>query len=83
MTDTPTPASRAIPIAIGVVLLVAATWFVLGNRTAPEVRECTALYHAARTAEDTARVDLTLPDAASKRAQPRSCGSLRMNGRWQ
>lgn len=83
MTETPSAPPQKIAVVIGLLLLAGATWFVLGNRTAPEVRECTALYGLAHTAEDTARVDLTVPDAASRRAEPRSCGSLRMSGRWQ
>jgi hypothetical protein len=83
MTDSPARRPVAIPALIGVVLLGLAVWFVLGTRAAPEVRECTALYHAARTAEDTTRVDLTVPDAAKQHAEQRSCGSLRTAGRWQ
>lgn len=83
MTDTPTTRRRAIPILIGIALLATATWFIFGSRTDPAVRECTALYAEARTAEDTTRIDLTVPPAATMHAEPRSCGSYRMSGRWQ
>ena len=83
MTDSPARHPVAIPALIGVVLLGLAVWFILGNRTDPAVQECTALYHAARTAEDTTRADLTVPAAAADHAEARSCGSLRMSGRWQ
>ena len=83
MTDTPARRPGAIPVLIGVLLIVAATWFIFSSRTPQDIRECAALYTEARTAEDTTRIDLTVPPAATMHAEPRSCGSYRMSGRWQ
>jgi hypothetical protein len=64
-------------------LLAVATWFIFGARTPQDVRECSALYAAARTAEDTTRIDLTVPAGAALHAESRSCGSYRTAGQWQ
>ena len=81
--ETPTPRQRTLGIVVGVVLLALTTWFIFGNRADPAVQECTALYHAARTAEDTAQIDFTVPKSAAQHAQQRNCGSFRTAGHWQ
>jgi len=73
----------ALAVLVGALLVTVVGWVAFGSYTGSEVRECTALYAAAHTADDTTRVDLTVTPAAQKHAEPRSCGSLRRSARWQ
>lgn len=64
-----------------VVLLVAR--LMLQSYTSAAARECHALYRAARTAADTARVDSTITPGSRSQDEPHSCGFLRTSARWQ
>jgi hypothetical protein len=78
--DPGRPLSQRSLVAAGIVALVAlATWFILHSYISPASRECLALYRAARTAADTARVDGTTPH---QRAEAKSCGFIRSKARW-
>jgi hypothetical protein len=65
------------------MLVLAAGWIFLRRYTSPGARECVELYHEARTAADTARVDTTMVPGSAGTADPRSCGSMRYASRWQ
>ncbi len=86
MTTESGPARQALPRPAVVVLLVilfVAGWLFFRRYTSSASRECLALYRAARTAADTARIDTTFTPASRKESDPRSCGFLRHSARWR
>ena len=80
MTTTP---PRAVVIIGGLLALAVSGFLMYNSFTPPVVRACRARYTAAKTAADTAQVDLAVLPEAQKLAEPRSCGSYRFSGRWQ
>ncbi len=82
MSPTENPAPPVRVLAVAGVLIAVAAWFLFRSYTSPGVRQCLALYHGARTATDTARVDETVTPGSHAAADPRSCGSYRSAGRW-
>jgi hypothetical protein len=79
---TPAPSLR-LNIVIGVVLAALVGWFFLRTNTSEAGRECRALFHAARTAADTARIDTTFAPSSRLTSDPRSCGFMRGNAIWR
>ncbi len=73
---------RRVLLATAVVIAVA-VWFLLRMYTNEGVRQCRALYRAARTAADTAVVDTTVTPASRREADPRTCRFRRGQGRWR
>ena len=69
-------------LAGAVLTLLLAGWLLTRSYTSAAARECSALYRAARTAADSARVDTTT-STQSHRSEPRQCGHMRSNARWQ
>jgi hypothetical protein len=67
----------AVAVAITVVVLRHAN-------TSHAASSCSALYHEARSAADTTRVDSTVPDRDASGTPGRSsCGGIRVNARWR
>lgn len=60
-----------------------AAWLMLRTYTSAGARECLVLYHSARTALDTARVDTTVTPGSHAQHDPRSCGFMRISARWR
>ena len=86
MSDDREPAqapSLGLNIAIGVAVAVLAGWFFLRTNTSDAGRECRDLFHAARTAADTARIDTTFAPSSRLTSDPKSCGFMRINARWR
>jgi hypothetical protein len=68
-------------VAVAVALTL--TWMRHAN-TSYAAAECSRLYHEARSASDTARVDSTRVSRDGKvTAQSSSCGGIRTNARWR
>lgn len=67
-------------IMAGVVLF--AVWLLLRSYTSPAARECRDMYHAARTAADSASIDTVFVEIRGQ-DHPSSCGFMRMTARWQ
>jgi len=68
---------------VAVPLGLVALWAVSQAYVSRDSRTCVALYRAARTAADTARVDSTLPAEANARSpESHSCGFIRRSARW-
>lgn len=66
------------------VLLALAGWLLLQSFTGGAATECYALYRAAVTADDSARVDNTVPKATGISSTDRhTCGFMRSSARWQ
>jgi len=76
-----TPPKRVLLVAVFMVGVAA--WLLAGSFTSAGARECGALYHAARTAADTARVDSTVTPGSSAQSEPHTCGFMRIGNRWQ
>lgn len=74
------PPRRILLIAALLVGLVG--WLMMRSYTSTGARQCEALYHASRTAADTARVDTTVTPGSRKQADPHSCGFIRRSARW-
>ena len=76
--------SRGLLVAGALLLVVATSWMVMQVYTPPASRECGRLYHSARTAADSARVDQTTPAVTVTGShERRSCGAIRSTARWQ
>ena len=78
--------SRAPPravIFIAAAALALAAWLLSRSYTSSGTREFLSLYHSARTAADTARIDTTFTPGNRSRAEPHSCGFLRTSARWR
>jgi hypothetical protein len=73
-----------VPVLLaGAGIAVVLGWLLLRSFTTSAARECAALYHAAGTAVDTARIDTTITGAARRQRDPPTCGSYRIGNRWQ
>ena len=83
MTPAPVPPPRRVIIVVLAIGAAIGAWFMLHTNTSAAARECRSLYHAARTAEDTARVDRTVTAGARRQQDPPSCGFIRSTARWQ
>ena len=75
--------SNRVSIAVVVLVVVLAAWVLLRTNTTSAARDCRAMYHAARTAGDTARIDTTFVPSSKDVSDPRSCGFMRTSARWQ
>ncbi len=79
--DDPRPLRRAL-LVVPLVLLFAG-WLMLQSFIPYASRECMAHYRAARTAQDSARVDHEVPRLASDDSHEAfSCGAIRAHARW-
>jgi hypothetical protein len=72
---------RAFLLVASSLALAIAGWLMLRTYTTAASRECVALYHAARTAADSAAVDRIVPHP--DRPEATSCGFTRSSARWQ
>jgi hypothetical protein len=70
-------------LLVALLIAAAAAWFFLRTYTSDGNRQCRALYHAARTAADTATVDTTLTPGTHAESDPKTCGFRRSAARWQ
>jgi hypothetical protein len=69
--------------AVAVAVALAFTWMRHAN-TSYMATTCSRLYHDARSASDSARVDSTRVSRDGKvTAQSSSCGGIRTNARWR
>ncbi|MBL8989248.1 MAG: hypothetical protein JNJ80_23435 [Gemmatimonadetes bacterium] len=75
------PPRRVLMVAVAIIAV--AVWYLLDLYTTAGIRECRALYRAARTAADSAVVDTTVTAAARREADPRTCGFRRSQVRWR
>ena len=76
--------SRRLSALAGILALVAVgAWFMVHAFIPPASRECLAMYRAARTAADSARVDSTVPrQSGIANLEAKSCGFIRSAARW-
>ena len=75
--------SNRASIAVVVLVVVLGAWVLLRTNTSEAGRDCRAMYHSARTAADTARIDTTFVPSSKSVSDPRSCGFMRSSARWQ
>jgi hypothetical protein len=78
---THTPPRRILVAATVVVALAA--WWLLHTYTSTGTHECEKLYHSARSAADTARIDTLVTAGSREQSEPRTCGFMRRTARWQ
>jgi hypothetical protein len=71
---------RPYLLALGLLLL--GLWAFSQAYVSRDSRTCLALYRAATTAADTARVDGTLPVPGSSTREAHTCGFIRETARW-
>lgn len=86
MTDPQPAEGRQPPVPVLLVALMVAAlagWGLARSYISAGARECHALFHVARTAADTARVDTTVTPGSHRQKDPRTCGSYRTSARWR
>lgn len=81
MSDPVTPPKWVVAAFLATALLVSA-WLMLRVNSSAEARECRARYQAARTAADTAVVDLLVPAHGTTNREAHRCGFIRASARW-
>jgi hypothetical protein len=82
----PDPGGHRPPVLVllvALVVLVLAGWGFTRFYISSGVRECHALYRAAKTAADTAGVDTTVTPGSRKQQDPATCGHWRTSARWR
>jgi hypothetical protein len=75
------PPKRVLIVAA--IMAVLACWFLLHTYTNAGARECRTLYHAARSAADTARIDTLITEGSRAQNEPRTCGFMRHAAWWR
>lgn len=81
MPETIAP-PRWVIAAFVVATLLVSGWLMFRVNSSAEARECRARYQSARSAADTAIVDLSLPTHDSTDVETHSCGFIRRGARW-
>ncbi len=81
MPERLVPPKWVIMALLAAALLVSA-WLMFRVNSSAAARECRARYQEARTAADTAAVDLILPADDSADVEAHRCGFIRAAARW-
>ena len=79
----PETTSPSLRIGALVAMVGVAVWLILSAYQTPAARECTKLYHTAKTPAERSRVAAHVPDLPGNQGpEAHSCGFFNSSARW-